>query len=596
MSRLHHEFGRPIRVALAGLIALAGFGSILSAAPQDALGDGRGLQHRSGSGSALDRSLQVGSGGINVGAPQEDLRARNLIVTGNVAGGRGFRGDVGYTADRDFRGFSSDDVSYAFRAGSAFSDPRLARAGSMGDRLHAARSFGTIEYGRSAVAGSLTPMGTVGTRLMFDQTSAQLVAPETRRSMMDLATAARLPLPDGSTMRMRTGAFLGVRSSVDRDAVDALDLGMYDASRLKADLRDGKLDKDLRSLRYANPLAPESLDPRGPSSATDGRSRLADFGASRVEPGRLETGIRAMDSIVGEVDRRLDRAGARDALQGPDRGRLTIPEPRAPADRAELERRRQDFSRDLEVLRRRMRGDDPLTKSARGGDRATLGDRSAPGAADERREDDLAPARRPSRSFDEVVEVLRHGQVVERISDVAVERLRDILQLGEDAMARQAYFLAEQHFTTALILSPTNPTARLGLANAQLGAGLIGSAATTLRGLYIDHPELIDAKLAPNLLPPRDRMVALLSRLDAMSNDPRSAVDAGLMMAYIGRQLGDRAVIERGVALLAGGSPADATLASLLKGIWLGSGDSGAADETTPSPPAAEPPPAVPEP
>ena len=63
-----------------------------------------------GSGNALDGNLEVGSGGRNGYSPRaaafsyQAIQARNLGVTNNVAGGRGFRGDPGYTAPRDFRG------------------------------------------------------------------------------------------------------------------------------------------------------------------------------------------------------------------------------------------------------------------------------------------------------------------------------------------------------------------------------------------------------------------------------------------------------------------------------------------------------------
>ena len=51
-----------------------------------------GQSHRPLSGNAIDASNQVGSGGINSPVPTYGLNAANLYVTGNVAGGRHFRG------------------------------------------------------------------------------------------------------------------------------------------------------------------------------------------------------------------------------------------------------------------------------------------------------------------------------------------------------------------------------------------------------------------------------------------------------------------------------------------------------------------------
>jgi len=563
------------------IVGLGGSAALLNAAPQDALGDGRGLEHRSGSGSALDRSLQQGSGGRNVGNAQEDLRARNLVVTGNVAGGRGFRGDVGYSGEKDFRGSTSDDASYRFRSDSAFSDARFARSGSTGDRLGLARSYGSVEYARAANPGSSLAPSTVGTRLMFDQTSAQLLTPETRRSMMDLSTMKSMTAPDGSTLRIQSSGFGGIRSFADRDAVDGLELGLYDAARMKSDLRDGKLDKDLKSLQYQNPLAPEPLEGSVDPNRRGASSRVPGSSATLQEPTRIETGIKSMDTIVSQVERKLERDLARSSgTPLPEGTGRTARELEGQSDLSPAERLRREFTRDLDSLRRELRGDRPAPK-----DDEEEEPRAAPRPDPTKGEAPAAASQtRSTRSVEEMVEVLRHGQSIDRLSDSTVERVREIMESGESAMRRQAYFLAEQHFTTVLTLSPSNPLARLGLANAQLGAGLFGSSAITLRELFISHPELIDARLAPDLLPPPDRLRALLTTLESTPTDARNAADVGLMTAYIGRQLGDEASIVRGLDLLARGSPADATASKLLRGIWLGGAPTGAGDDPKDAP------------
>src|SRR5687767_15038803 len=56
-------------------------------------------------GRALDANPRVGSGGYNSGPIRDTLRVNpNNIVTGNVTGGREFRGHVPYTDPREFRG------------------------------------------------------------------------------------------------------------------------------------------------------------------------------------------------------------------------------------------------------------------------------------------------------------------------------------------------------------------------------------------------------------------------------------------------------------------------------------------------------------
>ncbi|MCP4068001.1 MAG: hypothetical protein GY741_06940, partial [Phycisphaeraceae bacterium] len=84
-----------------------------------------------GSGDALDSNLEVGSGGRNGYSPRaaafsyQAIQARNLVVTNNVAGGRGFRSDpaflggVGYGAPRDVRGAVGGDATGGFERASS---------------------------------------------------------------------------------------------------------------------------------------------------------------------------------------------------------------------------------------------------------------------------------------------------------------------------------------------------------------------------------------------------------------------------------------------------------------------------------------------
>src|SRR5690242_13610043 len=65
-----------------------------------------------GTGRALDRNLQRGSGGVNPRSNSyaDELRFRNAVVTGNAPGGFSFRGDVGYRAAGEFSSrLGSDD-------------------------------------------------------------------------------------------------------------------------------------------------------------------------------------------------------------------------------------------------------------------------------------------------------------------------------------------------------------------------------------------------------------------------------------------------------------------------------------------------------
>jgi len=128
-----------------------------------------GAGRAAGSGNILDANTQLGSGGANAGTIPVDFNARNLIVTGSVPGGRGFRGSVGYTADTDFRARTGSDDSFAFRAGSAFSNPSFSASAVARDRFLVAQGLGVFEFRRDS-----TPLSAANERAASEQTDSRL--------------------------------------------------------------------------------------------------------------------------------------------------------------------------------------------------------------------------------------------------------------------------------------------------------------------------------------------------------------------------------------------------------------------------------------
>ena len=77
-------------------------------------------------------------------------------MTGNVAGGRGFRGSVGYTADRDFRGALGSDSTFRFEADSAYSNIVFNTSNYSRDRFLLAQATGSK---RTSTARDLSSSG-----------------------------------------------------------------------------------------------------------------------------------------------------------------------------------------------------------------------------------------------------------------------------------------------------------------------------------------------------------------------------------------------------------------------------------------------------
>ncbi len=84
-----------LAAAAAGVAIGGAFVRLPSAMAQYAVGS---------AGHANDANNRVGSGGYNTPSPPSQLVTGNQVVTGNVTGGRQFRGPIGYTDPTAFRG------------------------------------------------------------------------------------------------------------------------------------------------------------------------------------------------------------------------------------------------------------------------------------------------------------------------------------------------------------------------------------------------------------------------------------------------------------------------------------------------------------
>jgi hypothetical protein len=143
-----------------------------------------------------------------------------------------------------------------------------------------------------------------------------------------------------------------------------------------------------------------------------------------------------------------------------------------------------------------------------------------------------------------------------------------LLRLGSDFMGTRRYFRAEDAFRTASIIAPSSPLPLLGLASAQVGCGVQLAAAITLRRLLTDFPEMIDVRLAPNLQCDPQRMRDVAQQCVRFGRDSANASDFGLVAAWSGHQLGDRALVESGLSLMDPASTKD-PFVETLRAVWL---------------------------
>lgn len=146
-------------------------------------------------------------------------------------------------------------------------------------------------------------------------------------------------------------------------------------------------------------------------------------------------------------------------------------------------------------------------------------------------------------------------------------------RLGQESLAAGRFGLADEMFQAALSRSPGNAMAHAGRIHATMGLGLLMSAGTDLRGYFVEHPEMIPVRFAGTLLVPRARADTLADMLtaDLARADGPMLDNAGLTLAYLGRQFDNPAWLAKGLSAMADqtkNDPQGTELLTILKKVW----------------------------
>lgn len=593
------------------LVALAG-----SALGQTALGDGRGLE----------KNPQVGSGGYNVQAPSinDQIRMNNAIITGSAPGGRSFRGSVGYRATTDFRGSVGSDSLYSFRRDAAISG--AFGAGVRGtDALRYQFALSTGQYLPSSIAqgiGSIQRSGTVSTasnaaalRSTSDYVVGQTSRPTIVGGRIDDQgyewTAKASPLLGLTWVRSPAPV---VRIAKHEDPQSKYDLGTRRTEEKTAELASSRRIPGVTGLESAAAGIESVLD----------RENLNQYGAinTRVQPQSTQTHAQVLDAFKSAFE---DGAPATAPSIKPAGG-TTKPGEKPFESLSPMEQQ-------LELLRRRLRGewDTPekaspgtlpksepaslpesptgttttptkpgVTGSLKDFDPRTPSDgtaRPTPKLSEQEEKDRREG--KPTRSvFDDSqrssvspltpemvrgLKSVRDAKLESLVTPRVVasgDRRADLdayqrhMTSGQDALRSEKFFEAEDRFTRAIAAMPGDPMAMVGRVHAQLGAGLYLSAASNLRGLFAQHPEMIGATYAPTLTPTGDRAdrIAIQLREELGNQQTALSKDAALLLAYLGHIRGNRDLMLEGLSAMATrydqNSPAESALLEACRGAW----------------------------
>ena len=513
-----------------------------------------GAGRAAGSGNILDANTQLGSGGANAGSIPVDYSARNLLVTGSVPGGRGFRGSVGYTADKDFAARTGSDDLYAFRADSAFSNPGFASSPFARDRFLVAQGLGVFEYRRESTPSTVDNAAVLRdqpeSRLRLDRANAQMSFGRGNWEINADRTIATTTSTRNEPLRYVISPLRGLQIENMTDPLTRGGLSLYERARARQDIATGLTTID-EYKRVRTGMGLEPTDPR----RVDRRLR-PEAEADRLKVDATKVMPKAYLDILDAVN-----SGQKPAAAGAE-GEQDM---RSPLDKVR---------ETLEPLRPQQKpaaANPDATKPAVGGagSESLVSPDGTPRSGEAGRESDREKRRGALLSIDEAARILRHQKVVTELGREDKRRVDELVKQGEAALREGDYFRAERRFEQAQGLAADNPLTDAGIAHAQLGAGLYLSASLTLRNLFTSFPELIDARYDRALLPAQDRLDTATAIMRQRMQRGDDVAGYGLILAYIGHQTANRALVEEGLAGIAGNEKLDTTR-KLLEGVWLG--------------------------
>lgn len=594
-----------------------------SALAQNTLGDGRGLERdmtRYGPGGPPPPGRDI----------MAEIRFRNAIVTGNAPGGMSFRGNVGYTDPFEFRGGIGSDDLFAFRRDSMYSG--LAGVGIRGTEA--------LQYQFALATGSRVPQGLVGDLSMrrdgFRRQAGDLpnitqrgpeAAPLQRmdQSVPGLGVD-RLEAFDtrGRLLEMRSASAYTANSGLRQELLGVYPMGDSD--------RYGMIASPLRGIR---PIPLGAVDPRtGLPIMDDGREAM-DLRASEARreaarpadpmrlpgmpeiPGQPEIpGARDLDPMRGMPSGRVEsgrqdlraptgRVGDPESMRTPhdrlmERLRGMVPEPSAtdPASDAlePLEARLDALRAELRRFEDAMEGRSVRDRDGEGRGVRPWEGLEPPVMEDEEDDDEGREGADRDRFDGDTLRMIRESGGEERtllpMGNVERDVYADHMAAAGRLMEAGRYFDAEARYITALAVRPEDPSAMVGRVHAQIGAGLLDSAAVNLRALLTRHPEMAGVRYAAAARPDEDRLQQV-TRLLRERADGASGVRPGhaTLLAYVGFQLGDRDTVREALELLdradrerrEAGERGD-PMPSFLRRIWLDRDPGPARGLETPSP------------
>lgn len=528
-------------------------------------------------GHAMDANTHAYNGKYN--APLQPFllnELNNAIVTGNVPRGKGFRGDVGYSAAGDFRGATSTDKFYRFQTDSYFS----------GLPLQGLQPFQSLGYDVS-IKGQYIP-NPLSMTMLKRQFSATNLIETPKYNSAD--TMSRKFNTEGSLKDIRE--FSKAVDMLNQDFSGRTTNMMYHNSLNQLNdfsKTQRKLDRKVRV--YSFRTLPDNVSELSDRYSLDAitqqynASELTDnnylntnnnYNLKPAQTGNTDNGL-----ISNRIETRKSGAAPVSLKLGQDKyadllaNMVTAGNPSLsatpdnnPANKIytnEMLQAMQDLDKQLSKI-----GYDIASRKSTNTS-TTITPPNAPKNQAQKPDTDKSPAKdfRDFSHLDIKTLTANLKPIKNLTSDTSDSQFNKIMTEAENALISGQYFDAERHFQTALNLVPNNPFALAGKIHSQMAAGLYLSATRNLRSLFTQHPEFIGIKYDKNLIPPPVRINSLITDIMNLSEtDPQQWNDAGLLLAYTGHITANQDLVKQGLDNWQKNTPDD-TLVQIIRDIWL---------------------------
>lgn len=534
-------------------------------------------------GRAMDANTRVGSGGFNDRREHRDAVSGNNIVTGNVTGGREFRGSAGYYDEREFRGETAGESSDRFVRGSAGvpvrgapSNPMLNPQPFYGESRAVRPPEGFREQGNT---GGYTP-APAQTRAPGDwRLGAVYDQPQERdRVMGDPGANGQLMLngpvdANGNPTVITASPLFGVRRITGEGAAGApsTDPRMGSGSLDRLGLRSADVSRMREELQATSDQ---------PQPEQSGQGAIQDLNQQQQPLSQPMQATLHGGPVAGKV--RVEQS---------DRQRLLVPSSEQSTQYAELNRRYQSQVASnpavsdeaaARAFQEQLRKKQQATQDQKGLAIVPPTERAAPAEQGEAQQPEPEPAPEPQQQAQhhqppKVAGQLQPPMRITSLADgVKAQGLADLLRSAEQAMRVGKFADALDRYDAAVQVAPNNPLVMLGRAHAELGAGYFARAEASLTRAIERDPALLMGQYDLGAMMGAARVETVMNDLKKISTDEQKEARPTLLLAYIAHNGGN---VQRAQELLnetnarSGGAH---KTADTMRRIWQLSGPSGA--------------------